>query len=75
MRDIATGISYMALGDRDGNVYVLGVVPDDATQVSINGTTVEVKSNLWFYAGKASDPSLAFTVSSADGSKKATLGG
>lgn len=71
---VATGIAYTALGDRDGHVYMVGVVPDDAARVVINGEKVNIQQNVWFYAGRTTDPSLAFTVESEDGTRSVTLG-
>jgi len=73
LADVRTGIVYVASQSHGGSVEIVGIVPDDASVVMIDHTSIIVENNLWHYSGTAGDY-LGFTVLSSDGSKRATLG-
>lgn len=71
--DLRSGLGYAAFQGPDGEVHIVGLVPDDVATVVIDGHTVNPESNIWTYdAPRGTD--LAFTVSSLDGSLVASLG-
>jgi hypothetical protein len=49
---------------------MVGTVPDDVATVTIDGKTIPVESNLWYYAAPLGTD-LSFTVASSDGKKTA----
>jgi hypothetical protein len=69
---VQTGVLYNAFQQHGGPIEIIGIVPDEVASVSINGTTIEVHSNVWFYTGSQGDD-LSFTVFSADKSKSAAV--
>lgn len=69
---VLSGYAYSAYTGPDGVTHLMGVVPDDVTIVSVNGESVEVGENLWYFTATDTE-SLSFVVSSADGQSVASL--
>ena len=63
---LATGLAYGAFQDGDGPIEIIGIVPDEITEVEINGTTLTPTNNVWHYTTTQSAP-LQITVRSTDG--------
>jgi hypothetical protein len=63
---LATGLAYGAFQDGDGPIEIIGIVPDEITEVDINGTTLTPTNNVWHYTTTQSAP-LQITVRSTDG--------
>jgi hypothetical protein len=63
---LATGLAYGAFQDGDGPIEIIGIVPDEITEVEINGTTLTPTNNVWHYTTTQSAP-LQITVRSVDG--------
>ncbi len=63
---LATGLAYGAFQDGDGPVEIIGIVPDEITEIEINGATLTPTNNVWHYTSTQSAP-VKITVRSADG--------
>jgi hypothetical protein len=68
---IQSGLAYAAYQDRSGAIDIVGIVPDDVTEVEIAGTVVPVANNVWHYASTTNQP-LDFVVRSAEGKSAST---
>ncbi len=70
---LESGLAYSAVL-ASGRIYLVGVVPDDAAIVEINGLPIVVKNNIWQSSVVAEAGQLSLQVSSADGKRIAHLG-
>ena len=68
---LATGLAYGAFQDGDGPIEIIGIVPDEITEVEINGTTLTPTNNVWHYTTTQSAP-LQITVRSPTGVRATT---
>jgi hypothetical protein len=68
---LQSGLAYAAYQDRSGAIDIVGIVPDDVTEVEIGGTVLPVANNVWHYASTTNQP-LDFVVRSADGKSAST---
>lgn len=70
---ITTGLAYVELGDgHSGVVDIIGIVPDDVTEISVAGQVVKPSNNVWHLRMDSSDPKLEIVVS-GDGDASANL--
>lgn len=69
---LATGLAYGAFQDGDGPIEIIGIVPDDVTEVRINETALTPTNNVWHYTATQGAP-LHITARSPDG-RVATTG-
>jgi len=63
---LATGLAYGAFKNGDGPIELIGIVPDDITEVDIDGTVITPTNNIWHHTSIASTPPT-ITVSSPNG--------
>lgn len=68
---LATGLAYGAFQDGNGPIEIVGIVPDEVTEIDINGTTLNPTNNVWHYTVTPGAP-LRITVRSADGRAAST---
>lgn len=60
---IEAGVAFSAAQDYDGPVRIVGIVPDEVSEVEIAGRSVRVFSNVWSHVLPA-DSDASFTVRS-----------
>lgn len=72
-RLLATGLAYGAFRDGDGPIEIIGIVPDEVTEIDINGTTVTPISNVWHFTLDEGGATPRITVRSADGREASTV--
>ena len=65
--NVRTGLAMIEIGGHDGAELVVGIVPDEVSEVLVNGEPVAVKNNSWIYKPKSSDSALSIEVRSEDG--------
>ena len=68
---LATGLAYGAFKDGDGPIEIVGIVPDEVTEVDIGGITVTPTNNVWHYTA-TTGTALKITVRSVDGRTTST---
>lgn len=68
---LATGLAYGAFKDGDGPIEIVGIVPDEVTEIEIDGTTVTPDNNVWHYTA-TTGTALRITARSADGRTTST---
>lgn len=68
---LQSGLAYAAYQDRSGSIDVIGVVPDNVTEVEIAGTVLPVTNNVWHFTSTTGQ-SLDFAVRTADGKTAST---
>lgn len=70
---LATGLAYGAFRDGDGPIEIVGIVPDEVTEIQIDGTTVEPVNNVWHVTIEPGSISPRIVVRSADGRETSTV--
>lgn len=65
-RSFKSGLAYATYQDRTDTIDIVGIVPDEVTDVGIAGTTVPATSDVWHHVSTADQP-LDFVVRSLDG--------
>ncbi|MFN6120999.1 MAG: hypothetical protein ACK5CE_15385 [Actinomycetes bacterium] len=69
---IATGVAYGAFRDGDGPIELVGIVPDEVTEIEIDGTIVVPVGNVWHHTIDSGSPSPKIVARSADGREGST---
>lgn len=69
---LATGLAYGAFQDGDGPIEIVGIVPDEVTEIEIDGTIVVPVGNIWHHTIESGSISPRIVARSADGREGST---
>lgn len=69
---LATGVAYGAFRDGDGPIEIVGIVPDEVTEIEIDGTIVVPVGNVWRHTTDSGSTSPKIVARSADGREGST---
>ena len=69
---LATGVAYGAFRDGDGPIELVGIVPDEVTEIEIDGTVVVPVGNIWHHTLDSGSLSPKIVARSADGREGST---